>query len=112
MEIFKKLGILFFVPGVVMLVWDLVEQFFVHNRFMIRTFKEWGNFISPTGYAKLQNGMHVILPSEICGRIADMPAPLVFIVPGIGFYLLYRILFLVFGGKSGGDGGFVYKSRH
>ncbi|MDE1151837.1 MAG: hypothetical protein PW788_04790 [Micavibrio sp.] len=112
MDFFKKVAILLFVPGVIVLVWDIVEQFFVHNTFKIRSFKEWGQFISSTGYMKLQNGLHVVFPSQICENIGNYPAPLVFIVPAVVSYLLYRIFFMVFGGKGGGGSGIVYKSRH
>jgi len=112
MLFFKKLALVLFVPGVITFVWDLIEQFFVHNTFKIRSFKEWGNFISAAGYMKFQNALHVVFPSNICENIGNYPAPLVFIIPSVICYLLYRIFFAVLGGKGGGGTGVVYKSRH
>jgi len=107
MEGLKAFSQFLMIPSAILLVWDLVEHWFVKNTVKVRTFKEWGNKLSPDWYTKLQKGLHVILDHANCEVIANAPGFLVFFAPAMTLYLLYRLLFILQGGKAGG-----YKSRY
>jgi hypothetical protein len=107
MEGLKAFSQFLMIPSAAMLIWDLVEHWFVKNMFKVRTFKEWGNKLSPDLYAKLQKGAHVVLDHSTYEKIATTPGFLVFFAPALTLYLLYRLIFILQGGKAGG-----YKSRY
>jgi hypothetical protein len=88
-------------------LYDLTYQWFVKNRFMIRSLKEWWQEFSPDTFAAGRETMKGIFANW--DKIADWHAPLVLLIPPAVLYLLYRIIFAIRGGQ-GGD-GFKYKSR-
>lgn len=106
MEFFQTLSKLLMIPSAILLVWDLIEGWFVKNTLKLRNVKEWGDKISTTGYAHVHNSMHNLLPTN-WDTIEKMPAFLVVFGIGFFFYLLYRLIFLLKGGNTGG-----YKSRY
>jgi len=113
MGFFKSLGKWMMLLGGSILVWDVVMQFVSKNIFKVRSVKEWGTDLSLNYYLKLENWLHTLMQPTTFSKFVNMPFGAVIFGVGLVFYLLYRILFIAFGGKTGGGkDGFVYKSRH
>lgn len=93
---------------VIVLVYDLVEGWFVKNRFKIRSFKEWWVWLDKKSYDDTVPALRGMM--SFWDELADWSAPLVLLIPPVTLYLLYRIIFALRGGQ-GGRGGFVYRSR-
>lgn len=106
MEFIKTLSKIFVAPGIILLLWDLVEGWFVKNTVDIRTFKEWG--IKATSVTTWNDAHNLLVKlGAVGGKIEQAPAFAVFLIPAVVFYLIYRILFMLVGEKTGG-----YKSRY
>ena len=106
MDFLNKLSKVLLVPGVILFLWDLVEGWFLKNTFDLRTFKEWG--IKATSVTTW-NDMHNLLGKlgPFGSKIEAAPAFAVFLIPAAVIYVIYRILFILVGEKTGG-----YKSRY
>lgn len=106
MEFLQVTSKLLALPGVILLVWDLVEHWFVKHMLKVRTFKEWGiKMTSSTTWADMHNLLTKL--GAMGTKIEQAPGFLVFLAPAAGLYVLYRVIFLLAGGKAGG-----YKSRY
>lgn len=106
MELLKGLGIGLMLPSGGILVWDLVYFWFVKNDIKVRTTAEWLKYISANAYSSVHNLLTKFLPG-FAAKIEAAPFFLTLFVPGVSLYILYRLVFLLAGGKPGG-----YKSRH
>ncbi|HCS24277.1 MAG TPA: hypothetical protein PLW48_02560 [Alphaproteobacteria bacterium] len=87
-------------------LYDLCYFWFVKNKFYIRPFKEFGDAVHKQYYLDFANTMKSFLPSW--DKIAAYPAPVVFLAVAAGFYVLFKLIHVLRGGR-GGD-GFNYKS--
>jgi hypothetical protein len=110
MQFLKSVAIVSFFPPLIMLCYDLVDQFIEHNRFFIRPLQVWWNGWHDT-FPKVFDGIKHVLTAvsstAAVNKLFLLPGPLVLFIIPIFFFVLYRLLFMVSGGKTGG-----YKSRH
>ncbi len=105
MEALQALSKVLMIPPALMLIYDLCYFWFVKNMFKLQSTKEWITKISPGLAADAHT---VFMKMGTLGpKIESAPACFAFFVPALGLYLLYRLLFLLQGGKAGG-----YKSRY
>jgi hypothetical protein len=113
MDFFKVASRILLIPPAITLFYDLIYEFFVKNRFAIHPLHEW--------WIKMSSGSSLSTAKEILAKVSSsaladkyfaLPAPVALLIPALVFYVIYRIIFLLQGGKSGGKGGMVYKSRH
>jgi hypothetical protein len=109
---FRNLSRILFIFPVITLVYDLVYFWFVKNQVKIRALKDWGDFAMPGLYKKADGFMMSHGVAHAWEKFVALPAPVALGILPVAFYLIYRIMFLLNGGKGGGKGGFVYKSRH
>jgi hypothetical protein len=93
--------ILILIP-IVMLIYDLVKEWFVNARLYVRSLQEWTIWIDPEWLDPLRNAFKAVFSSNAAQAIMDAPAPLVLIVPPIILYLIYRIIFSIRGGHGAG----------
>ncbi|HYD19512.1 MAG TPA: hypothetical protein VEF76_13635 [Patescibacteria group bacterium] len=105
MEFFQVTGKLLMIPSVVILLYDLCYFWFVRNMIKVQSSYDWVKKIAPGLSANFHTLMLKMGPTG--AKIETAPAFLVFLAPGLFFYLLYRLVFVLQGGKAGG-----YKSRH
>lgn len=106
MDFLKNLSKVMLVPGIILLLWDLVEGWFVRNTLDLRTSKEWViKMSSMTTWNKMHGFLYKL--GSLGTQIENAPAFAVFLIPAIVIYLIYRILFMLVGERPGG-----YKSRH
>ncbi len=105
----KKLALLLIIPVVVTLCWDLIDGWFVHAIFALDSLDKWWHKVglSSSSETMVKSLITQVSSSTQAEKIFKAPASFVLAVPPIFFYLLYRIIFLLQGGKQGG-----YKSRH
>lgn len=105
LEFFQAAGKILMIPSVVMFFYDLCYFWFVKNMIKLQTTKEWINKIAPGIYGDFHSFMFNFGPTG--AKIEALPGCVTFFIPGLTFYLIYRLIFVLQGGKAGG-----YKSRH
>ncbi|MBI1215089.1 MAG: hypothetical protein GC185_04630 [Alphaproteobacteria bacterium] len=108
----RNLSAILFVFPAITLVYDLIYFWFVKSTFRIRKLKEWGDFAMPDTYKAVSGFMHAHGAAHLWDKLSNLPAPVALGILPLTLYIIFRIMFLINGGKSGGSGGFVYKSRH
>jgi hypothetical protein len=106
-ELLKKLSLLLLAPPICLLLYELVYNWFVKATFELGKLKFWWNKVSPTTMEPAKHIMAQISSSAAVEKLFNMPASIVLFFPPLFFWLLYRFIFLIQGGKTGG-----YKSRH
>lgn len=105
MEFLRGLGVALMLPSLGILLWDLCYFWFVKAQIKVYTTKEWLQKFLPGLYGNVH---HLLSNLGATGtKIENAPAFAVLFVPGFAIYLLYRVIFLLSGGKPGG-----YKSRY
>lgn len=87
-------------------LYDLCYFWFVKNKFNIRPLKDFWTDMHRQSYQDFAGMMKSFLPSW--DKIAAYPAPVVLLGVSLGFYLLFKLIHILRGGR-GGD-GFNYKS--
>jgi hypothetical protein len=107
MEIFKKLGLILLAPPVCILLYDLIYNWFVKNQFELEKLTFWWKKIWPSSLEPTKSFLSQVMSSTAVNKMFNLPACIVLFGPPLFFYLLYRIIFLLQGGKQGG-----YKSRY
>ena len=107
METLKKLSLLMCIPPALTLVYDLIFGWFVKAEFEIRSLKKWWEIINKGSMLPVKNFIGSITSTQLADKIFNMPAPFVLGAIPLFLYVVYRIIFLLSGGKQGG-----YKSRH
>ena len=107
MEFFKKLSLILLAPPIILLLYDLVYNWFVKNMFELEKLSYWWKKMSPTTLEPAKSFLTHILSTTAVEKMFNMPAPIVLFGPPLFFYIIYRLIFLLQGGKQGG-----YKSRH
>jgi hypothetical protein len=107
MEFFKKLSLILLAPPVITLFYDLIYGWFVKANFEIRKLKVWWHDMSPDSLTTAKTFLGSVTSPSAAEKFFNWPAPFALAMPALFFYLLYRIIFLIQGGKQGG-----YKSRH
>lgn len=107
MEFLKNLSLVLAIPPVVTLLYDLIDNWFVKATFELDKLEVWWKKISPDSMAHGRNIISSMTSPAIAAKLFHMPACFALAIPPLFFYLLYRIIFLLQGGKTGG-----YKSRH
>jgi hypothetical protein len=110
MEFCKITSRILLIPPAITLSYDFVHGWFVKNVLRLRKLSDWWNDVSPGTLSPVKNFIGGITEPAFATKIFDLPAPVALAIPAVFFYLLYRIIFLLQGGKTGG--GYVYKSRH
>lgn len=105
MEFFQAASKILMIPSFVMFIYDLCYFWFVKNMVKLQTTKEWINKIAPGLYSDFHSLMLKIGPTG--GKIEALPGCVMFFAPALTFYLIYRLIFVLQGGKAGG-----YKSRY
>jgi hypothetical protein len=105
----KKLALILLIPVAVTLVYDLIDGWFVHATFALDNVDKWWKRAGLPGpwEEKLRVLMDQTIGTGRTDKIFKAPAAFVLAVPPMFFYVLYRIIFLLQGGKQGG-----YKSRY
>lgn len=112
MEFFKIASRFLLIPPAITFFYDLITEFFVRNRFLIRPLRQWWVNTSPDTLDAGKSFFAKLSSTAAAEKLFNLPAPVALIIPAIVFYIIYRVIFLLQGGKSGGKGGMVYKSRH
>jgi hypothetical protein len=112
MEFFKIASRILLIPPVIALFYDLIYEFFVKNNFAIHPLRKWWVRVSPDTLDAGKTFFTKLLSSGAADKLFSLPAPVALLIPALTFYVIYRVIFLLQGGKSGGKGGMVYKSRH
>lgn len=107
METLKKLSLFMCIPPSLTLAYDLIFGWFVKAEFEIRSLKKWWDVIHKPSYLPVKNFVGSITSTSYAEKMFSMPAPFVLGAIPLFLYVVYRIIFLLAGGKAGG-----YKSRH
>ena len=107
MNFLKVLAQFLVAPPVIMFFYDLITQFVGHNRFLIRPLREWFMAMLPSYMAGTKMFIASVTSSGFVDKMFALPGPLVMLAPPLFFFLIYRLIFILQGGKAGG-----YKSRH
>lgn len=87
-------------------LWDTIYSVFIKNKFKLRSFKELWMDIDKPSYADFASIMKSFISNW--DKVADWAAPLVLLIPAVIFYVIFKLVFILRGGR-GGD-GFNYKS--
>lgn len=109
MQALRTLSKILILIPIAMLIYDLVDQWFVHARVYIQTFQEWLNTMDSSWPGKVRPILQQTFSSEKAEKIMKAPGPLVMAVPPVVIYIFYRIVFMIRGGQSGGT--ITYKSH-
>lgn len=92
--------------AVAVALYDVCYHFFLKNKFHIRPLKDLWTDIHKASYTDALPHLKSVFANW--DKIAGWPAPAVFLGIAIIFYLLFKLIFAIRGGR-GGD-GFNYKS--
>jgi len=112
MDFFKIASRILLIPPTITFFYDLIYEFFVKNRFIIHPLRQWWVKMSPETLDAGKSFFAKLSSTATSEKFFSLPAPVALLIPALIFYVIYRIIFLLQGGKSGGKGGMVYKSRH
>ena len=107
MESIKKLSLILLAPPICLLFYDLIYNWFVRNLFQLEKLSYWWKKVSPGTLDTAKSYLSHVMSFTAVDKMFNMPASIVLFAPPLFFYLLYRIIFLLQGGKQGG-----YKSRY
>lgn len=107
MEALRNISRILFVFPVITLIYDLVYFWFVKSTFKIRSLKGWGEWLMPDTYKGLTHFLTSHGAAHGWDKLSALPAPVALGILPLALYLIYRLIFLLQGGKSGG-----YKSRY
>lgn len=105
LEFFQATSKILMIPSACMFIYDLCYFWFVKNTIKMQTTTEWFKKIAPGLYNDFHSLMIKVGP--VGAKIEALPGFLVFFAPALTFYLIYRLIFVLQGGKAGG-----YKSRY
>ncbi len=111
MEALRIIGKTFMIGALLVLIYDLINGWLSIAALDIRSLSEWWTSIDAASLSNAKAFLSAHLKSSLVDKLFKLPGFIAVFVPGIFFYLLYRIIFAVKGGKSGGRGGFTYRSR-
>ena len=109
MENFKKLSQVLALIPLALVLYDLVYFWFIDARVYVRTFGELWHDMSPETLPVAEQWFVSRVSAGLWDMATTTAAPLVFLVPPLVLYVIYRVLFAINGGS--GD-GYRYKSRH
>ena len=107
METFKKLSLILLAPPICLLLYDLIYNWFVRNLFQLEKLSYWWKKIYPSSLEPTKQFLYHVMSTPSVDKMFNMPAGIILFAPPLFFYLIYRIIFLLQGGKQGG-----YKSRY
>ena len=110
MKLFLRLAQIFMVPTLWTGGFDLVKGWFVDANVQIRSLDVWWRIFHEPSLVPARNAFRTFLSEPQVNAIFSAPACLDLFILSMVFYLIYRIIFLLNGGKS--TGAMTYKSRH
>lgn len=100
--------ILFFFP-LVTLIYDLVNEWFVHAVVKVRSLQEWWLWIDEKSLESARPFLNTVLSPAMITKILAMPAPLALLFPPVILYAIYWIWFQIKGGH--GAGKIIFRSH-
>jgi hypothetical protein len=110
MNALRSLSILLMLPAIGLLIYDLVNEWFVNARFKVRTLNEVWSAHDKTSLTTARTALGDILSPSMADQYFAWPAPLALGIVPVALYLIYRIWFKVAGGQ--GSNAYKFKSRH
>lgn len=111
MEFFKLTYRIFALLGIGLLMYDLVYFWMIEATFNIRSLLAlWTDMFGKENVSGLRHFVTSIVGPQNSNAVLDTPAPAILFFAAIIFYLIYRVIFSIRGGKGGG--GYRYQSRH
>ena len=102
MRSFRNFSKLLMLIPLAMLIYDLVDQWFVHNMLYLRTFHEWLMWVDPTWAGIVRPFLAIFVAPNMVEKIMTAPGALVMFIPPFVMYILYRIIFALRGGQTAG----------
>lgn len=106
MVFLRTLSKIFAVLATGVFLYDLCYFWFLKNKFNIRPLKDFWTDLSPASYQSFAKTMKSFIANW--DKIAAYPAPVILLAVAVAFYVLFKIVHVLRGGR-GGD-GFNYKS--
>jgi hypothetical protein len=95
--------------AVLLFLYDLVYEWVINAVFKIRNLREFVSDIDAEAYTSLKLFVLGFFSPSVWDTVAESAAPITFFVMGLVIYLIYRLIFLIKGGKT--SGGYIYKSH-
>ena len=109
MEGFKKASQIMVLIPLALVLYDLVNFWFIEARIHIRPVEELWKDLSPETLLSAEQWFPLRVSADFWDLMMTTAAPIVLLFPPLVCYIIYRIMFAVNGGS--GD-GYRYKSRH
>jgi hypothetical protein len=109
MSFLRNFGKLLMGAAALLFLYDLVYEWMINAVFNIRNLREFISDIDAEVYTQIKLFFLGILSPSVWDAVAEAPAPITFFVIGLVIYLIYRLIFLMQGGKTAG--GYIYKSH-
>lgn len=111
MSFLRRLSQFLILIPLAMLIYDLVYEWFVKARILVRTFREWWQWVDVNSFEAAQDTLRRLLTPDIWRQVLEAPGPAVMLIPPVVIYTIYRIWFAIRGGKGAMGGGYTYKSH-
>jgi hypothetical protein len=99
---------LFLIP-LAALIYDLVNEWFVHAVIKVRSLQEWLIWMDEKSLETLRPLLNAVLSPNLVTKLLALPAPLAFAIPPAILYAIYWVWFQVKGGH--GAGKIIFRSH-
>lgn len=109
MRFLRTASKIFALVPIVVLIYDLVNEWFVEARLNIRSLKEWILWLNPDWLDPVKNLLKALFGASSAEGVMDTAAPIVLALPPIILYAIYRLWFAAKGGH--GAGKVIYRSH-
>lgn len=109
MKVLRTISKILILIPVAMLIYDLVNEWFVNARFKIQTFQEWLTMMDASWTPAVRTHLKGFLGGVQTEQVMQAPGPLVLAVLPVVLYLIYWIWFKANGGQRAGK--FTFKSH-
>lgn len=109
MRILRPISKILMLPPLGVFIYDLVKEWFVNNRFKIRSLEQWWRWLHEKSFSKGSEALEKIVGVKFADKLLDWPAPVSLVILPVILYVIYWIYFQFSGGH--GSKGYKYKSH-
>lgn len=109
MKVLRTISKVLILVPIAMLVYDLVNEWFVNARFKIQSLQEWLELLSPDRARDVRDLLGLMIDGPVVDKVMQAPGPLMVAVVPVSIYAVYWILFKLRGGRRAGK--FTFKSH-
>lgn len=108
MRVLRPISKILMLPPIGVFIYDLVKEWFVNNRFKIRSLEQWWKWLNDKSFDKGTAAIEKLLGAKYTDKLLEWPAPVSLVILPVILYVIYWVWFQF----SGGHGkGFKYKSH-